>query len=106
MFTTRSAPKDPGDEPPLRARLTLHKISESRYLIPEHGWVVCRLWRMEGNHPRLHPSVYAVEMKGMGERRFCLIGREGISARRIFALLIRHTVTPCALRDVLEELVE
>ena len=106
MYTTRSAPKDPGDEPPIRARLILHKMSESRYEIPGHGRVLCRLWRMEGTHPRLHPSVYAVEMGGMGERRFCLIGREEETARRIFALLVRHTVTPCGLRDVLEELIE
>jgi hypothetical protein len=61
---------------------------------------------MEGTHSCLHPSVYAVEMGGMGERRLCLIGREEATARRIVALLVRHTVTPCGLRDVLEELIE
>ncbi len=104
MTTTRSALKDPGDEPPSRARLTLHKISESRYAISDIGRVVCRLWRMDAPPASRRPSVYAVELTGLGSRRLHVIDGDAMRARRIFALLVRHTVTPCALRDVLEEL--
>lgn len=104
MTTTRSAFKDPGDQPPPRARLTLHKISESRYRISDLGWVVCRLWRLDNPPESQRPSGYAVELRGLGSRRFRLIGGDVLRARRIFALLVRHTVTPCALCDVLEEL--
>ena len=104
MNTSRSAFKDPGDQPPPRARLILHKISESRYRISDLGWVVCRLWRLDNPPESQRPSGYAVELRGLGSRRFRLIGGDVLRARRIFALLVRHTVTPCGLCDVLEEL--
>ena len=105
MTTTHSTPRTIGDEPPIRLRLTFHKITEQRYEIPGHGRVLCRLWRMEISPADNRPAVYAVEMKGMGLRRMYTVGTEAVRARRLYALLVRNTVTPCGLRDVLEELI-
>lgn len=107
MTTTHSTPQSPDKERPTCSRLILRKLRVCRYRIPAHGEVVCRLWRMEASpadrYPSAHP-VYAVELRGMGQRRMLTVGTEEPRARRLFALLVRHTVTPCALLDVLEEL--
>lgn len=105
MTTTHSTSRAIQDEPPIRPRLTFHKIAEQRYDIPGHGRVLCRLWRMEASPADTHPVVYAVEMRGLGSRRMYPVGTEERSARRLHAMLVRNTVTPCGLRDVLEELI-
>lgn len=102
MPTNCSVCKDPGDEPS-RPCLILCKLSESRYAVGNLGWVVCRLWRMDTSLGG-SPSSYAIELRGMGSCILRLIGGDKVRARRVFALVVRHTVTPCALRDVLEEL--
>lgn len=71
------------------------------YIIPRHGSVEARLWQLSlpGGKYR-----FAIELKGLGMRRFCLLEGDEPRARAILSLLAQHTVTPCALRDVLEEL--
>lgn len=104
MTIMYSKAREIGDEPPIRSRLTFRKITERRYEIPEHGRVLCRLWHVEISPTDNWPAVYAVEMKGLGLRRMYIIGNDAARARRLYAMLVRNTVTPCALRDVLEEL--
>lgn len=86
------------------AHLTLWLLAKKLYLIPAHGYVLCRLWRLRPDPLRMtQPAVYAVGMEGLGYRRLCCIGTDEDRAREIFDLLVRNTVTPCALGDVLEE---
>ena len=90
-------------EPPFSHRI-LRLLDQRRYEIPGWGFVVCRLWRIESGSPRGGSIVFAVELCGLGNRRLCTVGDDGARARRIFDLLVEHTVTPFGLRDVLEEL--
>lgn len=96
-------------------RLFLCLIAERRYVILRHGAVLARLWRLrfsrsEASLPRAcaearrEGNVYAIDLKGLGARRFCLLPGDEARARDIFSLVVRNTVTPCGLRDVLEEL--
>lgn len=103
MSVKNSSHMDDADEPSPPTCLVLRKLEESRYRIPGHGKIVCRLWRMEASSANC-PSVYAVEMKGMGYSRMYTVGEDTAHAKRVYNLLVRHTVTPCALCDVLEEL--
>ena len=107
MTTTTNTLRVSDEEIPIQTRLILCRLRVCRYRIPAHGEVVCRLWRMTVSptvrHNTVYP-VYAVEMKGMGQRRMYTVGSEEAYARRLFELLVRHTVTPCALHDVLEEM--
>lgn len=105
MTITHSTSLAIEDEPPNRPRLTFRKITEQWYDIPGHGRVLCRLWRMVASPADNHPVVYAVEMRGLGSRRMYTVGTEERSACRIHAMLVRNTVTPCGLRDVLDELI-
>ena len=86
-------------------RLTVTLLRESVYHIPDLGDVTYRLWRMTPD-PRYTSSreTYAVELRGLGMARMLRIGQDAPRASEIFELLVRHTVTPCALADVLEEL--
>ena len=81
-------------------RLTLHPLQKIRYSIPRLGTVRGILWRMEIPNA---PATYAIELKGMGYRRLRVIGRDPFAARKLFALLAKHTVTPFGLADVADE---
>ncbi len=96
--------RDTADEPPPPTRLILRKLTEARYTIPGHGEIHCRLWCMEVGAVVHRPPVYAVEMKNTGCSRMYVLGEDTVRAERIFRLLVRHTVTPCTLCDVLEEM--
>ena len=88
--------------PPSRVpQLSLRLLCQSGYCIPRCGPVRCRLWRVGAKPSRGRPA-YAVSMDGLGYRRFCILGRDEARARAVFDLLVRNTVTPCALLDVLE----
>lgn len=71
------------------------------------GVVTCRLWRIlpRDAHKDASPQ-YAVELAGLGQRRMHPVGSDLRRAEAIVSLLARHTVTPCTLRDVLEDLEE
>ena len=85
-------------------RLHMRPLQVSRYAIPRHGWVRCTLWLLRSDYcyPCSKPT-YAVGMKGLGFRRLLTLGTDEAKARSLYALLVENTVTPCALRDVLEE---
>lgn len=86
-------------------RIRLRPLKTSRYTIPGVGCVMCTLWLLSFEPPSdARPPTHALGMKGLGYRRLVILGRDGKRARAVHALLVRHTVTPCALRDVLEEL--
>ena len=96
-------------------RLFLYPVAACRYVIPCHGAVVARLWRLRipasdacGTESYTADSddttVYAIELRGLGSRRFCLLAGDEARGREILSLVARNTVTPCGLRDVLEEL--
>ena len=90
-------------------RLLMRPLAVRRYVIPGHGSVEARLWRLARGSDdcatRTPETVgYAVELWGLGSHRFCLVEGDEAHARRVFRLLVRNTVTPCGLRDVLEEL--
>ncbi len=85
-------------------RLLMRSMQKSHYLIPGFGVVRCTLWCLIPLPRRSHcPPAYAVGMAGPGGRRLMTLGRNEAKACALYALLVRHTVTPCALRDVLEE---
>ena len=84
--------------------LLMRPLLVSRYAIPGYGWVRCTLWLLLPARPHPCPKpMYAVGMEGLGFRRLRTLGRDGAKARTTYALLVRNTVTPCALGDVLEE---
>lgn len=90
-----------------KPRLTMTLLRETTYPIPDWDEVAARLWRMEPDPRRVEAQpTYAVEMRGQGLARTYCIGQNAARAEEIFELLTRHTVTPCALLDVLEELLE
>lgn len=95
------------DPIPHAPRLIMRLKKKALYMIPAHGWVLCRLWYMEPMPPDSgRPGVYAVSMEGLGYRRLVCLRYSHPSPEEVFALLVRNTVTPCALLDVLEELTE
>lgn len=88
-------------------KLTMTLLRETAYPIPDWDEVAARLWRMEPDPRRIEAQpTYAVEMRGQGLARMYRVGQDAARAEEIFELLVRHTVTPCALLDVLEELIE
>lgn len=87
-------------------RLLLCLLAREVYEIPAHGFVCCRLWRMRTASAEGLPATYAIGLKGLASRRLCIVGQDAAAARRLFRLMVRHTVTPCALCDVLEEWVD
>lgn len=90
-----------------KPKLTMTLLRETAYPIPDWDEVAARLWRMEPDPRRVEAQpTYAVEMRGQGLARTYCIGQDASRAEEIFELLTRHTVTPCALLDVLEELME
>ena len=82
-------------------------MKKTHYSVPQTGVVVCRLWRIlpRGADPLASPR-YAVDVSGLGQRRMRIVGESLRRAEEIAALLEKHTVTPCSLFDVLEDLTE
>ena len=77
------------------------------YSIPQMGVVVCRLWRILPRRGDTGmPPFYGVELAFAGQRRVRSVGRDASRAAAIMDLLVRNTVTPCTLGDVLEDLLE
>ena len=95
-------------------QVLLRLLQKRCYRISGYGIVRARLWRVRFRRNRAKPDdepscaclrdAYAVELNGLGSRAFRLVGCDEERARAIWALLVRNTVTPCALSDVLEEL--
>ena len=77
-------------------------IMSAAYAIPDWGQVVCRLWQSYDGEE----EAYDLEMFGLGMYRLCPVGHDGERAVRLFSLLVRNTVTPCTLEEVLEDLDE
>jgi len=78
--------------------------SEENELLLEHAYrvgeeqVICRLYRVA--RPR---TGYRVEMEGFGTRASSALGGDRSAARSFYDALVRNTVTPCTLEDVLED---
>ena len=107
MTDTHAYRGDPVENPPSPfPRLTLRRKRRCRYPIPRHGMVLACLWQVCPPPEVNRPVVYAVDLTGQGCRRFRIIGQDPIRAETIFDLLVRNTVTPFGLGDVLEELSE
>lgn len=108
MSPSKRSPKGTSDEAPhpdpTVPQLTLRLIRKALYPIPRHGPVTCRLWRMRTPDPATPRTLYAVDLQGLGTRRLHILGPDRARALAVFDLLVQGTVTPCALRDVLEEL--
>ena len=94
------------------------RTEETRVLMLEHtyrvgdGQVTCRLYRRSHcaflhraslHRASPHPAVFELEMEGFSERRHAAVGENPSIARAIYDALVRNTVTPCALEDVLED---
>lgn len=100
--------------PPCLPQLLFRLVAVRRYTVSRCGGVEARLWRLRipapppsedrSAHTPRREIAYAVELWGLGTRRVCLLEGDETYAREILDLLARNTVTPCALRDVLEEL--
>ncbi len=78
--------------------------SKDHELLLEHAYrvdeerVICRLYRVAHPHAR-----YKVEMEGFGIIASSMLGGDRSAARSVYDALVRNTVTPCALEDVLED---
>ncbi len=108
MSTNTRVPQGKSDEathpdPPV-PQLSLRLLRKARYRIPRYGPVNCRLWRMHVPNTVSPRTLYAVELKGLGSRRFQILGPDETQALAVFQLLVKGTVTPCALQDILNEL--
>ena len=89
------------------------RTEETRVLMLEHayrvgdGRVTCRLYRRSHcaslHRASPHPAVFELEMEGFSECRHAAVGEDPSIARAIYDALVRNTVTPCALEDVLED---
>ena len=86
-------------------RLVLRCLRERHYEIPGFGSVRCRLWCMD-SHPPREAATYAVGMDGLGYRRLYCLGEELAFAESVFDRLVRHTVTPFVLGEILEEMTD
>lgn len=95
-------------EPLRRGRaLSFRLMRKTAYTIPQMGVVVCRLWRISPRGTAVpYAPQYALELAGLGQRRMRSVGKDLRRAEEIAALLEKHTVTPCSLFDVLEDLTE
>lgn len=121
----QGAPIEASPAPSRIPRLFLRPVMTRRYRVPRVGWVEARLWRMEvcpeegpsrgdrpaspsgspAGSPATSPAVrLAISLEDGSTRRLCLLGTDPSRARAILDLLVRNTVTPFGLRDVLEEL--
>lgn len=86
------------------------KSGES-FLLLEHtycvgdGLVTCRLYRTASDSVN-RPELYEVRLEGFRMRAFASLGHDRSAARVVYDTLVRNTVTPCALQDVMEDLWE
>ena len=103
MKNTSRIPEEPGRQ--ALPRLTMTRMRQTAYPVGDLGQVVCRLWRMTPDSRRTDGSpTYALELRGLGMARMYRVGQNGARARELFELMVRYTVTPCGMADVLEEL--
>ena len=78
------------------------------FLLLEHtycvgdGLVTCRLYRTASDSAS-RPEGYEVRMEGFYTRAFAMLGCDRSAARVLYDTLVRNTVTPCALQDVMED---
>lgn len=102
-------PANPDDPDPTQNtpayRLTARLLQRRAYSIPAHGRVHCSLWLLIPTPQRAGVSaVYAVGMEGFGARRLYRIGTDLARATALFELLVKNTVTPCTLGEILADL--
>lgn len=87
-------------------RLTMHLLRQSMYTVGG-GMVIARLWRMSPDSSACSDrATYAVGLEGFGGRSLCRVGQDAARAEEVYMLLVRHTVTPCTLQDVMEDMAE
>ena len=103
---TFANPDDPDPtQNPSVYRLTVRLLQRRTYSIPAHGRVSCSLWLLRPTPQRTDVSaVYALGMEGFGSRRLYRIGTDPTRAMTLFELLVRNTVTPCTLGEILADL--
>lgn len=86
---------------------TVSKSPKEGVLLLEHAYrvgeerVVCRLYHVLGVNP--FQAKYRLEMEGMDTSASSMLGSDREAARAFYDALVRNTVTPCALEDVLED---
>ena len=68
--------------------------------------VTCVLYRVVHRYAdaSAEPPLFALGMEGGGDRSLCLVGDDEARARRLFRGMARLTVTPCTLRDIVEDM--
>lgn len=72
--------------------------------------VTCVLYRVAPRRARrADPSaspdaLFAIGMEGGGDRSLCLVGQDETRARQLVRDAARLTVTPCTLRDIVEDM--
>ena len=68
--------------------------------------VTCVLYQVVRRHldAAAEPPLFALGMEGGGTRSLCLVGDDEAHARRLFRDMARLTVTPCTLRDIVEDM--
>lgn len=66
--------------------------------------VTCRLYQCEGGSPSRETEGYAIGMRACGQSYLYFLGWDARRAQRIYELMVSAAVSPCTLRDVLEDL--
>lgn len=88
---------------PLPPRMTAHTLKECSYTVGELR-VLCRLWCLEsGSADGESRRDYAIGLEGEAGRCICPVGDRADRAFSLYERIARNTVSPCTLREVLEE---
>ena len=94
-YTAAPAPLPPSN---------MHCLRQAAYAIPDWGQVVCLLWEEIPPSEEDTAESFVLDMQGPDSTARYRLDLSRARAEEIFTLLVRHTVTPCGLADVLEEL--
>ncbi len=90
---------------PATRSLHLTALKKATYRVG-HGHVICTLYHTRCHstaHPALVPE-YALGMRGSCGTCLYFLGADVAQAKAAFELVVKHTVTPCTLGDVLADL--
>lgn len=88
-----------------KGQVRLTPVARAAYRVGK-GRVTCTLYTVTAHRDAAAATKkgYALGMRGFGARCLCRLGRDTARAVETFRLVVRNTVTPCTLRDVLEDL--
>ena len=94
----------PDSVTPLPSRMTAYILKECAYRVGETE-VLCRLWCLETDAADgADKRSYAIGLEGEAGRCICPVGDRADRAFFLYERIARNTVSPCTLREVLEEL--